>query len=253
MPDWRNIKTGRVIPAEGYCDQPYVVVNADGSWTCTMTTGRGREGEAGQGGALFLPNPPYACPPKRGAAAPSRRRGEGLAKKVKISDCDRNRAAQAGGALWINNRPGSVPLIEQTTFRFSSASVAKRPRGWTLPMRGGGAVFLLFCPHLPADGSNAEIVDWPFWWQTSFGGKRLMQKTDILTFRDCRFHGTAASVGRTVQSEPAFNEAERVFSWMPSWVFKDCRVDKNNWGDFRSRAHRLPGTEPSESPGDEED
>lgn len=43
-----DIETGRVIPSEGYCDQPYVVKLADGSWLCVMTTGRGREGSRGQ-------------------------------------------------------------------------------------------------------------------------------------------------------------------------------------------------------------
>lgn len=46
--DRRHIEAGLVIPAESYCDQPYTVVNADGSWTCVMTTGPGREGERGQ-------------------------------------------------------------------------------------------------------------------------------------------------------------------------------------------------------------
>jgi hypothetical protein len=46
--DLRHIETGHEIPSEGYCDQPYVVVNDDGSWTCVMTTGRGHEGQAGQ-------------------------------------------------------------------------------------------------------------------------------------------------------------------------------------------------------------
>jgi hypothetical protein len=136
-----------------------------------------------------------------------------------------------------------VPVVEDTAFRFNTASVAPRPRGWTLPLRGGGAVFLVFCPELPADGNNAEIIDWPFGFQTSFGGKRLMQRTDIMTFRDCRFYGNEGEAGMVIQSEPAFNQAERVFSWMPSWVFHDCRVDERNWGDFRARAHRHPGTE----------
>jgi len=46
--DGRNVSAGRVIPSEGYCDQPYVVVNEDGSWTCVMTTGKGGEGTSGQ-------------------------------------------------------------------------------------------------------------------------------------------------------------------------------------------------------------
>ena len=46
--DTRNIKTGYVIPDEGYSDQPYVVITADGAWLCVMTTGRGVEGEGGQ-------------------------------------------------------------------------------------------------------------------------------------------------------------------------------------------------------------
>ncbi|MBI4328188.1 MAG: exo-alpha-sialidase, partial [Chloroflexi bacterium] len=46
--DWRNIRTGWVIPDEGYCDQPYVVVTRDGHWLCTLTTGRGQEGQRGQ-------------------------------------------------------------------------------------------------------------------------------------------------------------------------------------------------------------
>ena len=46
--DARDIRNGWVIPDEGYCDQPYVVVTDDGNWLCTMTTGPGREGQAGQ-------------------------------------------------------------------------------------------------------------------------------------------------------------------------------------------------------------
>ncbi len=47
-PDLRNIQTGVVIPDEGYCDQPYVVITADGNWLCTLTTGKGHEGQDGQ-------------------------------------------------------------------------------------------------------------------------------------------------------------------------------------------------------------
>lgn len=43
-----NITTGREIPSEGYCDQPYVVKLEDGTWLCVMTTGKGKEGERGQ-------------------------------------------------------------------------------------------------------------------------------------------------------------------------------------------------------------
>ena len=46
--DRRHIETGWEIPSEGYCDQPYVVVNGDGSWTCLLTTGVANEGDAGQ-------------------------------------------------------------------------------------------------------------------------------------------------------------------------------------------------------------
>ena len=46
--DPRNITTGRMIPDEGYCDQPYVVITQDGNWLCTLTTGPGHEGQGGQ-------------------------------------------------------------------------------------------------------------------------------------------------------------------------------------------------------------
>jgi hypothetical protein len=46
--DPRNVKAGFVIPDEGYCDQPYVVVTKDGNWLCVLTTGPGREGQRGQ-------------------------------------------------------------------------------------------------------------------------------------------------------------------------------------------------------------
>jgi hypothetical protein len=46
--DPRNIKTGRVIPDEGYSDQPYIVKTDDGAWLCVITTGAGNEGVAGQ-------------------------------------------------------------------------------------------------------------------------------------------------------------------------------------------------------------
>ena len=48
MLDPRNILTGREIPSEGYCDQPYIVKTEDGTWLCVMTTGLGNEGEPGQ-------------------------------------------------------------------------------------------------------------------------------------------------------------------------------------------------------------
>lgn len=47
-PDLRLLPTGSIIPDEGYCDQPYVVITDDGAWLCVMTTGQGREGEPGQ-------------------------------------------------------------------------------------------------------------------------------------------------------------------------------------------------------------
>ncbi len=46
--DVRNIKTGWVIPDEGYSDQPYIVVTNNSAWLCVMTTGKGVEGEGGQ-------------------------------------------------------------------------------------------------------------------------------------------------------------------------------------------------------------
>lgn len=46
--DWRHITNGWVIPAQHYCDQPYVVKADDGAWVCIMTTGSGREGASGQ-------------------------------------------------------------------------------------------------------------------------------------------------------------------------------------------------------------
>ncbi len=47
-PDPRNVKNGFVIPDEGYCDQPYVVVTRSGKWLCVLTTGAGKEGDVGQ-------------------------------------------------------------------------------------------------------------------------------------------------------------------------------------------------------------
>jgi len=44
--DSRNIRTGLVIPDEGYCDQPYVVITQDGNWLCLPTTAGGHEGAA---------------------------------------------------------------------------------------------------------------------------------------------------------------------------------------------------------------
>lgn len=47
-PDWRDIRQGREIPTETYSDQPYVVKTDDGAWLVCVTTGAGREGQAGQ-------------------------------------------------------------------------------------------------------------------------------------------------------------------------------------------------------------
>jgi hypothetical protein len=54
--DSRNIRTGSLIPKEGYVDQPYVVITRDGNWLCCLTTGRGVEGESGQHIAATISN-----------------------------------------------------------------------------------------------------------------------------------------------------------------------------------------------------
>ena len=46
--DMRLITTGAIIPDEGYSDQPYIVITADGAWLCVITTGPGQEGAGGQ-------------------------------------------------------------------------------------------------------------------------------------------------------------------------------------------------------------
>ena len=46
--DRRDFAAGRLIPDEGYCDQPYIVTTKDGGWLCTMTTGPGGESQPGQ-------------------------------------------------------------------------------------------------------------------------------------------------------------------------------------------------------------
>ncbi|HQC52374.1 MAG TPA: sialidase family protein [Lentisphaeria bacterium] len=46
--DWRDIAQGRVIPSDGYCDQPYIVKTDDGAWLCCLTTGSRHEGAPGQ-------------------------------------------------------------------------------------------------------------------------------------------------------------------------------------------------------------
>ena len=46
--DPRNIGNGWHMPSQGYVDQPYVVVTSNGTRVCTLTTGRGLEGQQGQ-------------------------------------------------------------------------------------------------------------------------------------------------------------------------------------------------------------
>ena len=53
--DPRNITAGHRIPNENYCDQPYVVVTRDGHWLCTLTTGRGHEGQGRSAGRTGFP------------------------------------------------------------------------------------------------------------------------------------------------------------------------------------------------------
>ncbi len=46
--DWRNAKNGLSIYANGYCDQPYIIVLKNGKWLCVFTTNEGLEGSKGQ-------------------------------------------------------------------------------------------------------------------------------------------------------------------------------------------------------------
>ncbi len=48
IPDWRNIKTGSIIPDLSYSDQPYILKTDDDAWLCCLTTGAGHEGQPGQ-------------------------------------------------------------------------------------------------------------------------------------------------------------------------------------------------------------
>jgi len=47
-PDPRNLQNANLIPKEGYVDQPYIVINKNGDWVCTLTTGPGGESQPGQ-------------------------------------------------------------------------------------------------------------------------------------------------------------------------------------------------------------
>ena len=60
--DWRNIENAiSQIPSEGYCDQPYAVINKKGEWVIVMTTGAGEEGSQGQ--HVSLPSPRIGARP----------------------------------------------------------------------------------------------------------------------------------------------------------------------------------------------
>ncbi len=48
VPDARHLSNGRLIPDEGYSDQPYIAKASDGAWVCVITTGPGQEGAGGQ-------------------------------------------------------------------------------------------------------------------------------------------------------------------------------------------------------------
>ncbi|UWP83112.1 exo-alpha-sialidase [Dactylosporangium fulvum] len=47
-PDPRLLTAGSVIQADGYCDQPYVVVAGDGAWVCVVTSSNSHEGDPSQ-------------------------------------------------------------------------------------------------------------------------------------------------------------------------------------------------------------
>ena len=47
--DWRNVCNGMLISDDGgYQDQPQVLVNADGSWSCVLTLNSAHEGQDSQ-------------------------------------------------------------------------------------------------------------------------------------------------------------------------------------------------------------
>lgn len=46
--DLRDLQSGHPIPAQGYCDQPNLLVLSDGTWLCLLTTSSGHEGAQDQ-------------------------------------------------------------------------------------------------------------------------------------------------------------------------------------------------------------
>ncbi len=52
--DWRNIRTGSIIPHWGYCDQPYITKTKDGDWLCLITIAHKAEHDLSKQSAATL-------------------------------------------------------------------------------------------------------------------------------------------------------------------------------------------------------
>jgi hypothetical protein len=227
--DWRDITTGRVVPTEAYCDQPYMVVRPNGDWLCMVTTGPILEGRPGnrtvatvskdQGrtwSKLVDCNEIYAVP----FQTPSGRIYSLTAVYMTYSD--------DGGQTWSSR--SEIPV------RLSIFGNEKR-RGWTValpyPFRGSvylpwaifklqgldrSASFLFRSPNLLTEGDPARIV-----WETLPGsgtGLRVAQEAiaeepHVVALPDgtlyCVFRTLAGYIGHSTSRDDGVTWSEPQF------------------------------------------
>ena len=185
--------------------------------------------------------------------------GRGLEKDVTLTGCRffGNEAWSGGGGLYASRSRGTF-AVEDCAFLYNRANWQEFRR-WTLALKGGGAVLLLFSPELPFDFHNAEQVDWPGQMWALPGFHRLVQKIEAGTFRACRFYGNEGSAypgdgqtprmrsrGAVFDCAPilAATHEQSMFS-LPPWNLRDSKVDARSWKDIETHIplNRQQGTE----------
>ncbi len=117
--DWRNIRTGSLIPHWGYCDQPYITKTKDGDWLCLITVAQGAEHD----------------PSKQSASTLSRDRGKSWTPLVTVDKEDHSSLEASHYPVPLTTRSGRIYALTALAFTYSDDEGLSWSKRYAIPWR----------------------------------------------------------------------------------------------------------------------
>jgi hypothetical protein len=117
--DWRNIRTGSIIPHWGYCDQPYITKTKDGDWLCLITIAHKAEHD----------------PSKQSAATLSRDFGKSWSTLITVDKEDKSSLEGSHYPVPLTTPSGRIYALTALAFTYSDDDGLTWSKRYKIPWR----------------------------------------------------------------------------------------------------------------------